>query len=434
MSALLATAATTSTASILSAPPASATPATTRAVKLVMVTGANNNKFYDLTDNGDGTCTAHYGRVGSAGTRRTYPIAQWSRKVREKVRKGYRDVTHLFATNAPKQGFDIPDASVRSLVDALTRYATQSIRRNYHVTADQVTAAQVAEAQALLDGLTALVRQPAAGLGAFNQTLLDLYTVIPRRMGNVQDYLLGALPDPSDTSSIDTLLADEQATLDVMAGQVKVNAQRTTMPDAPQTLEAAMGLRVAVEDDAATLKRIQKLMGNDAQLFRRAFRVTSHRTQAAFDDHLTAASNPRTGLLWHGSRNENWLSILESGLVLRPANAHITGKMFGYGLYFADRFRKSLGYTSARGAYWTGGGSNQAYLALYAVHLGKALTVKTWEPWCSQLTAQSLEAHGMLKRRYDSTHGKAGCSLQNNEYIVYREAQCTVRYLVEIEA
>ena len=52
--------------------------------------------------------------------------------------------------------------------------------------------------------------------------------------------------------------------------------------------------------------------------------------------------------LWHGSRNENWFSILENGLQLNP-NAIITGKMFGKGIYFAPSSNKSWNYTSYRG-------------------------------------------------------------------------------------
>ncbi|MFR1480267.1 MAG: hypothetical protein ACLSB9_33645 [Hydrogeniiclostridium mannosilyticum] len=80
-------------------------------------------------------------------------------------------------------------------------------------------------------------------------------------------------------------------------------------------------------------------------------------------------------LFWHGSRTENWWSILRTGLVLRPTNSVINGKMFGYGLYFAPRARKSVGYTSLRGSYWAGGHSNYGFMALYEVVYGKPYDV-----------------------------------------------------------
>ena len=63
-------------------------------------------------------------------------------------------------------------------------------------------------------------------------------------------------------------------------------------------------------------------------------------------------------LLWHGSRNENWMSIISNGLILNP-NAVITGKMFGQGIYFAPKSRKSFGYTSYDGSYWARGNSKR---------------------------------------------------------------------------
>lgn len=47
----------------------------------------------------------------------------------------------------------------------------------------------------------------------------------------------------------------------------------------------------------------------------------------------------------------------------------------GYGLYFAPRARKSVGYTSLRGSYWAGGHSNYGFMALYEVVYGKPYDV-----------------------------------------------------------
>ena len=44
--------------------------------------------------------------------------------------------------------------------------------------------------------------------------------------------------------------------------------------------------------------------------------------------------------------NANWWSIIGNGLYLRPTNVKISGKMLGYGLYFANNVAKSITYTS----------------------------------------------------------------------------------------
>ena len=43
---------------------------------LVMVTAINNNKYYDMTEQGD-TLLVKYGRIGSTETTKTYPISKW---------------------------------------------------------------------------------------------------------------------------------------------------------------------------------------------------------------------------------------------------------------------------------------------------------------------------------------------------------------------
>ena len=70
--------------------------------------------------------------------------------------------------------------------------------------------------------------------------------------------------------------------------------------------------------------------------------------------------------LFHGSRNENIWGLITEGQNLYP-KAHITGKMFGYGLYYANRAKKSINYTSLKDSYWANGNSDVGYLAVYKV-------------------------------------------------------------------
>ena len=56
-------------------------------VHLIMVNGdANNNKFYDMHDNGNGTFTVTYGRVGNTGVTQEYPISKWNSLYNSKAR------------------------------------------------------------------------------------------------------------------------------------------------------------------------------------------------------------------------------------------------------------------------------------------------------------------------------------------------------------
>ncbi|MEL6923229.1 MAG: ADP-ribose polymerase [Bacteroidota bacterium] len=403
-----------------------------RVAKLIMVTAKNNNKFYEMEETADGMIRVSYGRVGSPGTFTTYPAGRWKSLYNSKVRKGYKDQTQLFAQVSKDFSFaDIDDAAVQELINALMRYAKKSIQRNYVVSAEDVTALQVEAAQKLLDGLVKKVKMKM-DVTNFNEELLDLYQVIPRRMHNVRDHLLQGPPvGYKGLAVIREMLSEEQSTLDVMRSQVELNGKQQSAMAKEESINLleAMGLQIETEEDPKMIKQIKKLMGPHSANFAKAYKVNNIRTRTAFDAHLAKADDQKLELFWHGSRNENWMSILETGLVLRPANAVINGKMFGYGLYFADKFKKSLNYTSLRGSYWAGGTQGRGYLALFDVHVGRQYKIKKHQSWCYELNEKNLKKKGA----YDSLYARGGADLVNNEYIVYNQAQCTVRYLVEVK-
>lgn len=411
--------------------PSESPEANLRVAKLIMVSAQNNNKYYEMREQRDGTFTALYGRVGSRSMTATYPMAQWDKKFREKTRKGYKDQTHLFAAQSSTAEFaTIDNALIRDLMDDLLRFARQSIFTNYNVSSEEVTKRQVENAQSKLNLLVSKV-DLKVDAAAFNRDLIELYSIIPRKMQQVKNHLIEAPKNASDLEIIENKLAEEQATLDVMRGQVELhekqldNSEETT----PQTLLDAFGLQIQPVEETKLIKNIKKMMGDDANKFKQAYHVVNVRSQQLFNQHVNNSTNPKTELFWHGSRNENWLSILKEGLVLRPANAVITGKMFGYGLYFADKFRKSLNYSSLQGSYWSNGSQNRGFLALYDVHVGNQFKIKNHQSWCYNLTADNLKKQD---QNADSLFAKGGADLRNNEYIVYNQNQCTVRYFVEL--
>lgn len=402
-----------------------------RVAKLIMVTANNNNKFYEMREQADGTFKVNYGRVGTVGTSANYPIHLWDQKLREKARKGYKDQTHLFSTNTADNMLveHIDCHAVKDLIKTLMRAAKQSIRRNYFVTAEEVSQRQVEEAQQLIDKL---VKQLSINMDVhvFNEYLLELYQVIPRRMNNVRKHLVEQPTDQAALAKIRDKLGNEQNTLDVMRGQVELIQQKKSSEEStPSDFLAAMGLRIELVNDSTAIKMIKRMMGRSANKFNRAFRVINTRTQVAFDQFVSRADNKTVKLFWHGSRNENWLSIIKTGLVLRPANAVITGKMFGYGLYFADKCQKSVNYTSLQGSFWAGGIQKQGFLALYDVHVGQQLKLQKHRSWCYELSEQKLKERG---KHYDSLFAKGGADLINNEFIIYNQAQATIRYFVTI--
>lgn len=95
----------------------------------------------------------------------------------------------------------------------------------------------------------------------------------------------------------------------------------------------------------------------------------------ALDNGQTAVDIPNKRLLFHGSKNENILGILKHGLLVAPPTAPTTGWMYGKGVYFADRFSKSFGYTSPLSYNKeTKGEQPRSFVFVAEVALGKSYT------------------------------------------------------------
>lgn len=407
-----------------------------KVAKLIMVTAENNNKFYNMNEQSDGTIAIEYGRVEKTSVKESYPMSMWDKKYREKLKKGYKDVTHLYSEvvgTVSKDGTTtfaaITNSQVKQLIDALQAYAKKSIQQNYTVTSDKVTEAQVNEAQT---HLTALAKTLNIGVKAkdLNDKLLELYHIIPRQMAQVKNHLFTDIKTQADFEAAKKRLDNEQDTLDVMAGQVAMNKKAQTPEDKKEvaktmTMLEAMGLEVE-EADFKAIDMIKKMMGPNVKQFGRAFKVVNKKTQAAFDACVKSATNKQCEFFWHGSRNENWFNIISTGLLIRPSGAVYSGSAFGDGIYFADKFQKSYGYTSGSGSYWARGNSNKAYLAVYNVNVGKQNIVHHSD---SSLNYKKVQTLGC-----DSTYAKPGNGsyIQNAEYIIYRPQQCTIAYLLEV--
>lgn len=396
-------------------------------VYLVMVTPDNHNKYYRMTPHGDGF-TVEFGRVGASFQTASYPLSQWNKKYNEKIKKGYVDQTRLVADlivktkNKSSEYVPIGNKPVAEIVERLQMMAKKAIQDNYTISSNQVTQAMVDEAQSILIQLMGDL-----SVEAFNKTLIVLFSTIPRKMRKVVDYLASSSDDFSK------IIQTEQDLLDVMRGQViqhTVDKSPSTEDTVYQTtILEAFGLQFSPITYEEEIK-IKSCLGSCADKYHQAWKVENNKTQQKFNDFMKAEGNIPTKLLWHGSRNENWWSIVNSGLVLKPTNAVITGKMFGHGIYFATKARKSLGYTSISGSYWAKGSSNSAFMALYNVAYGKPYDAYSFDSQFYNLNYERLQ--GFSKGAH-CLHAHEGQMLRNDEIIVYKEDQTTIQYLVELK-
>lgn len=400
-----------------------------RPTYLIMVTTANNNKYYNLFPEGD-QFRVEYGRVDATKTTAYYPMSKWDSQIKSKLKKGYQDVTDLkkdlveevSSANPESPYKEIENAVVKAIVEKLQNLARETISKNYTVKASAVTQDMVDAAQKIIDELANL----CTTVDDFNANLLRLFTVIPRKMNDVRYYLADKTEDFSQ------IITKEQDLLDVMRGQIYVKPEIepvVTVEKKQQTILEELGLVMeeATRDDIAMIKTLMK---ESADKFRKAWRVTNLKTQERFDKFVQDNDIKDTRLLFHGSRSENFWSIIKTGLVLRPTNAVITGKMFGYGCYYAPKCAKSIGYTSLSGSYWAHGGNNTAYMALFDVAYGTPYDVYNFDSKYYNLDYNKLQ---QFKPGANCLHAHADKGmLRNDEIVVYKEEQMTIKYLIEI--
>ena len=330
---------------------------------------------------------------------------------------------------------DIKEKKVKELFDDLMAFANKSIKKNYKVKQEAVTQAMVDAAQEVLDKAIKSIKKNM-DVEELNKMLIELYSIIPREMKDVRDYLIKKADTKADIDFIKEFLSNEQDTLDTMAGQVKLlqqqkEATKDNTPDVDHdgdfTLLDQMGIIATEEKDPKQIELVKKLMGPNAHQMKRLIKCVNTKTQKTFDANLKKAKNKGRKLYWHGSRNENWFNIIQTGLMIRPSGAIHTGSMFGDGIYFANKAQKSIGYSSLRGSYWTGGGANKGYLALFDVHTGEQKHITHHNSSCYSLSKKVMEKEG-----FDSVYAHGGADLRNDEFIIYDGAQCTIAYIVEI--
>lgn len=173
--------------------------------------------------------------------------------------------------------------------------------------------------------------------------------------------------------------------------------------------------------------RILKEMGGPYTGQERPLHQDRERPDLSVDDRkLWWDTN--TALVFHGTRTVNVPGILRTNLRLPKdlVGVVITGAMFGPGNYYADDWKKSDGYTSRYGSYWSSGTGAVKGRAAFMFACEMSMGVPHVAP----------RSHGY--RGYPTgTHcifGKAGHSgVANNEWITF-DRKPILRYLAEYEA
>eukprot|EP00727_Mastigamoeba_balamuthi_P000450 m51a1_g10401 hypothetical protein (1605) ;mRNA; f:86690-93164 len=267
----------------------------------------------------------------------------------------------------------------------------------------------------------------------------EYYEAIPR-----EDFSARAMEPIRDRRQAERELAMVERMLELQVSARVVVAAQAQCPATNPLEYCFRALDMHAEDlreDSAEFRLIDQYAsvtgcGRRVHSAVRVVRRADHESRAA-----TSRKPGKHLLLWHGSSAENYMGILLQGLRVSPAEARLTGKRFGNGIYFADMLEKAAQYGS------------QVFLlcdvALGAVHKvteQSPLIDPAFDP--ARAGIDTTKAEG---RRFPDPAGSVvladgtivpcgqprdreaaglGAAIQHDEFVAHSAAQVLIRYVV----
>ncbi len=396
-----------------------------------------NNKVYDIIPcafEKDGTPVAYecfWGRISEgycfgnpsayAKMRSKKILAQsLAETIKSRLAHGYKDMTSLVTVDegqatdeAKKDRFaSVKNSKVKGLFNKLFDLARGVVAGIFK--SQTITKKQALFVEALLNQMSL-----ATSVEDFNTLYKKVLYAVPRQAHSVE----GVFAHKQEQFA--PIIDRERALLDNL---------RTVSGD---EIETEIGDKLIVSDEVSErdITLIKKMLGSHAAEYKTAWKVQNLDADQKFASFKATNKVTKTTLLWHGTRGENVLSILRTGLKLHP-QAKTTGKMFGWGIYFALSADKSLGYTD--GGRWARGARQESrYLILNEVITGTEYQLRTPQDYCKRYQFNSFKElnTSSVSQGCHSLHafGGQGMQLKADEIVVYDEAQVRPLFLVELE-
>jgi poly [ADP-ribose] polymerase len=410
--------------------------------------GKNNNKFWTgiLHDNGDVECT--WGRVGNSGQSKTFcgvGERYLDKKAGEKERKGYKQLKVVAANSnvevknsslkdiIKKQVKTCGNPELDKLIDKLIRANVHKITSSTNISFNEnsglfstplgvITLEAIDDARDILVNAQTLVAKRDFKSRKWNDYLNDYLTLVPQDIGMSRITAESFFPDAKSVSAQSDILDSLEASYNAMQQDDKPKDKKKDQP-----MEKVFELELKLVGPKQ-FSRIE----DKYHKTRKDMHVCSHlKVKKVFEVRIgdmhnqfqTGKSVGNVNEFWHGTSMANLLSIMKSGLHKSPPSAaHISGKMYGNGIYFAKDSTKSLNYAYG---YWSGTRNDNCYMFLADVAMGNEYVPSGYD--------SSVESK-VKKGGYHSCWAKANKSgVRNDECIVYNDNQCNLTYLVEFD-
>jgi poly [ADP-ribose] polymerase len=414
----------------------------------------NNNKFWEYTIYDDGTAMTAFGRVGVTRTE-NHPspakaLKKWSEKTNpnNKPDKRYTEVkaveTGGTSVASSVRNSDLKDIAhkqinhkdplIQGLIDYLIKVNAHQILKQsggkiqydassatFKTPLGVIDPEQVKEARNLLVEIADYVRDNDFSNSQFSTALNAYLRLIPHAVGMSKITPELIFPNSSTVVAENDLLDGlETSFIDVTTAPKKKTKKTAKKDVAPKVFDVSM----EIVKDKKIISHVKHLYQSTRKSNHQSnnlsvqtvYKIEIANMKKSFDK--VGAKLPDIRQLWHGTKASNLLSIMRQGLIIPPTSSgHVTGRMYGNGVYFSCVSTKALNYATN---FWGGGGNtDKTFMFLADVAMGKYYLAKSsWDNY--------------PKRGYDSTWAKGGTAgVINDEMIVYQLNQCNLVYLVE---
>lgn len=376
----------------------------------------NHNIEYKMMETEDGNFSIEIAAYGVKPIRSKRPMCLWDKTYNRKLSEGYVDRTGYCRISTSPGHAPIKEADIAALWEELNQYSREAIAENYEIKISEVSDDMLMDVAGLLIRLS----NDALSVQEFNAILGQIFVIMPRRMKDVRTMIAHSRED------IPAIVERENQLFDLFQAQAKAEDSAF---ESGMTILDSLNLEIRSCTTSEEKQIMDHLHPETLPYFKKAYRVKNKDTEKRFWNFYDQNDYSRKNIhyYYHGSRNENWLSIIVSGLKLSP-KATRNGSMFGPNLYTAPKSDKSQKYTSLKGSYWAHGNSTKGYIAVYKVLYRKPRHIYHWDSSMSQINKDNISPYDSLY-----CHGGPGFTLRNDECVLPYEEQVTIQYLIELE-
>ncbi|XP_068951700.1 protein mono-ADP-ribosyltransferase PARP3 isoform X2 [Petaurus breviceps papuanus] len=452
--------------------------------------GNNNNKFYLiqlLDENGRYGCWNRWGRVGETGQSKLnyFPSLDeakkdFEKKFREKTKNCWADRDNFVAHSGKYTLIEVQaddgeehqegvvkvdgvqagqwnikpctlDPATQELVSLIFSHdmfndAMKTMNLDVKkMPLGKLSKQQIAKGFEALEALEAAL-QKSSEAKQLEELSSHFYTIIPHNFGRTRPPPINSLEVLQAKKDMLLVLADIELAQALKAGQEE-EEKKMKVREVPHPLDRDYELLKCQLQPLATETHEYKLIENYLKktgwphlLILHIWKINREGEGERFQDH---AKLENRRLLWHGTNVAVAAAILKSGLRIMP---HSGGRV-GRGIYFASENSKSAGYVGC-----TSQRIGLMFLSEVALGQEHHITIDDsslrqpppgyhsivarghTEPDPCQDVALELEGHKVMVPQgppvpmpeYQSS------SFSQSEYLIYKESQCRLRYLLQL--